>query len=103
MVTTNNGIKPGKVTPESDEGIVTGHGNNPQNDSTNSSDFASHGPLNQVPDGKAIAHQIARLTLAGHTVHDGGAGDFLVSKYGLSRYCKDFAELVAFAVKVGAA
>lgn len=49
----------------------------------------------------AIANQIARLALAGHTVHRGGEGDFIVCKYGLTRYCADFAELAAFAVKLG--
>jgi len=50
---------------------------------------------------KAIANQIARLALAGHHVHKGTEGDYLVCKYGLSRWCKDFAELRAFAVKLG--
>ena len=50
---------------------------------------------------KAIATQIARLALAGHAVHKGQHGDFTVCKYGMTRYCKDFAELQAFAVKLG--
>jgi predicted alpha/beta hydrolase family esterase len=50
---------------------------------------------------KAIANQIARLSLAGHIVHKGGFGDFTVCKYGLTRYCADFTELVAFAVNLG--
>ncbi len=51
--------------------------------------------------GKAIATQVARLALAGHVVHKGQHDDFTVCKYGLSRYCTDFAELQAFAVKLG--
>lgn len=50
---------------------------------------------------KAIASQIARLALAGHRVIQGCAGDYTVCKYGLSRYCEDFAELQAFAQKLG--
>ena len=49
----------------------------------------------------AIANQIAALALAGHTVHKRTDGDYLVCKYGLSRWCKDFAELQAFAEKLG--
>ena len=50
---------------------------------------------------KAVATQIARLALAGHVVHKGQHGDYTVCKYGLTRYCKDFAELQAFAVQLG--
>ncbi len=50
---------------------------------------------------KGVAYQIGRLMLAGHAVHKGTDGDFLVCKYGLSRWCKDFAELQAFAKKLG--
>ena len=52
---------------------------------------------------KAIANQIARLALAGHHVIKGDGGDYTVCKYGLTRYCANFAELAAFAQKVGAA
>ena len=51
--------------------------------------------------GKAEATQIAELALAGHAVHKGKCGDYLVCKYGLSRYCQDFEELQAFARKLG--
>lgn len=50
---------------------------------------------------KAEATQIAELALAGHAVHKGRCGDYLVSKYGLSRYCQDFDELQAFARRLG--
>ena len=52
-------------------------------------------------EGKALATQIAWLALAGHVVHKGQLGDFLVCKYGMSRWCKDFAELQAFSRKLG--
>jgi len=87
MQTTTNGIMPGFVTPENDEGLVTGQGNKPQKDSNNSADFT--------------ANQIARLALAGHIVHKGIHGDFTVCKYGLTRYCADYAALVAFARQLG--
>lgn len=50
---------------------------------------------------KAEATQIAELALAGHAVHKGRSGDYLVSKYGLSRYCQDLDDLQAFARKLG--
>lgn len=53
--------------------------------------------------GKGVANQIAELTLAGHIVHPGQDGDFLVCKYGMSRYCRDFAQLQAFARQLGVA
>jgi hypothetical protein len=68
---------------------------------TNSADFLSHGATNQAHDGKAIADQIARLALAGHVVHKGQSGDYIVSKYGMTRYCRDFAEIAAFARQLG--
>lgn len=68
---------------------------------TNEPDSRSHGATNQAPDAKTITTQIARLALAGHAVHKGQSGDYLVSKYGMTRYCQDFDELVAFAVKLG--
>ena len=50
---------------------------------------------------KAEATQIAELALAGHAVHKGKSGDYLVCKYGMSRYCQDFDELQLFARKLG--
>ena len=50
---------------------------------------------------KAEATQIAELALAGHAVHKGKCGDYMVCKYGLSRYCQDFDDLQAFARKLG--
>ena len=50
---------------------------------------------------KAIANQIAVLALAKHHVFKGDMGDFTVCKYGMTRYCADFAELQAFARKLG--
>lgn len=52
-------------------------------------------------EGKALATQIVQLALAGHVVHKGRSGDFLACKYGMSRYCQDFAELQAFSRKLG--
>jgi hypothetical protein len=52
-------------------------------------------------DSKAIANQIAMLELAGHAVISGDRRDFTVCKYGLTRYCADFAELQTFARQLG--
>ena len=68
---------------------------------TNGANFPTDGAINQAHDGKATATQLAHLALAGHTVHKGGAGDFTVCKYGMTRYCKDFAELQDFAKQLG--
>lgn len=68
---------------------------------TNRADFRSHGAIQQAHDGKALANQIAVLALAGHAVIRGDRGDFTVCKYGLTRYCADFAELQAFARQLG--
>jgi hypothetical protein len=68
---------------------------------TNSADSRCHGTIQQAHDTKAIANQIARLALAGHHVIKGDRGDYTCCKYGLSRYCADFAELQAFAAKLG--
>ena len=70
---------------------------------TNNSHSPTGGGIQQATDAKDIATQIARLALAGHVVHKGSEGDFTVCKYGLTRYCENFAELAAFAKKVGAA
>jgi hypothetical protein len=50
---------------------------------------------------KTTAALIAELRQAGHAVRTGHAGDFTVCKYGMARYCKDAAELQAFASKLG--
>lgn len=54
-----------------------------------------------APTQKQIATLIAMLALRGHAVHAGKSGDFLVCKYGMSRYCQDFAALQAFARQLG--
>jgi len=99
MFTTNHGGVPGVTTPiEKAAGASITNGLHTH---TNDANFRTDGAIRQAPDGNVIVHQIAVLTLAGHTVHKGGDGDFIVCKYGLTRYCADFAELQAFAVKLG--
>ena len=62
MQTTNYGGVPGLNTPiEKAPRACDSEG---LHINTNSADFASHGPIQQAPDGKAIANQIARLALA---------------------------------------
>ena len=99
MCTTNNGGVPGSTTP-----IEKGQGAPSTltlKTDTNNADFRIDGAFQQARDGKAIANQIARLALAGHAVHKRQSGDYIVSKYGMTRYCTNFAELQAFAVKLG--
>ena len=74
---------------------------NGQHADTNGANFRTDDAIQQAHDGKAIATQIARLALAGHVVHKGQSGDYMVSKYGMTKHCNDFAELAAFAQKVG--
>jgi hypothetical protein len=50
---------------------------------------------------KATETLIAKLALAGHTVHAGRAGDFMVTRRGISRHCQDFDSLQAFARQLG--
>lgn len=68
---------------------------------TNGVNFRTAGTIDQAHDGKALATQLQRLALAGHTVHRGDIGDFTVCKYGMSRYCQDFAALQDFAKMLG--
>ncbi len=68
---------------------------------TNGANFLTDGASQQALDGNAIANQIGRLALAGHVVHRGSLGDFTVCKYSLTRYCANFAELAAFARRLG--
>lgn len=68
---------------------------------TNGTNFRTDEVIQQAHDGNAIATLIARLALAGHVVNKGQSGDYIVSKYGMTRYCANFAELVAFARQIG--
>lgn len=63
---------------------------------TNGADFRTVGA-----DSKAIATQIAQLTIAGHAVHPLADGGYLVCKYGYTHNAPDFDALQAFARKLG--
>lgn len=65
-------------------------------DTTNDLNFATG-----TRHSKAEATQIAELALAGHAVHKGRNRDYLVCKYGLTRYCLDFDALQAFGRRLG--
>jgi hypothetical protein len=54
-------------------------------------------------DSKAIATQIAELSIRGHAVHQLKGGGYLVCKYGHTFHAVDFGELQAFALKLGVA
>lgn len=49
----------------------------------------------------AIAALIEKLKAAGHEVHAGKAGDYLVSRWGMSRHCQDSESLRDFACQLG--
>lgn len=51
--------------------------------------------------GNQYAMLIAQLALRGHAVHRGNNHDFTVHRWGMSRYCQDFAALEAFAIVLG--
>jgi hypothetical protein len=65
-------------------------------DTTNDLNFATG-----TRHSKAIATQIAELAIAGHTVHALANGGYLVCKYGHTFHADDFAELQAFARRLG--
>ena len=50
---------------------------------------------------KAIATQVAQLAIRGHAVHQLKDNGFLVCKYGHTFHANDFAELQAFARRLG--
>ena len=54
-----------------------------------------------APEHKTVATVIAKFALAGHVVQKGAGGDFLVCKYGLSRWCENLPALLEFAKKLG--
>lgn len=53
------------------------------------------------PTEKEVNSTIARLALNRHVVHRAKADDFIVCKYGMTRYCADGQELIAFAKQLG--
>lgn len=65
-------------------------------DTTNDLNFATG-----TRHSKAIATQIAELVIRGHAVHQLKDGGFLVCKYGHTFEATDFAELQAFARRLG--
>ena len=83
--TTNNEKAPGAINTE---GLTT--------NTNNDLNFAT----GQRPS-KAIATQVAQLAIRGHAVHQLKDGGFLVCKYGHTFHANDFAELQAFARRLG--
>ena len=70
-------------------------------DDTNTSSFHSRGPLDQGPDPKAMATQVAQIAIAGHAVHKLAGGGYLVCKCGYTHHASDFAALQRFARRLG--
>ena len=50
---------------------------------------------------KVIATLKARFALAGHQVHEGSNDDFIVTRWGMSRFCADIGALRMFARVLG--
>lgn len=78
-----------------------GHGCDPvpfQNYITNALDFPTGGRPS-----KALVSIKAKFALHGHAVHDDNNRDFTVvqKNWGLSRYSRDYAELVSFGRQFG--
>jgi hypothetical protein len=65
----------------------------------NATNQNSHADI--TPNQQDLAGLIAKFAIAGHTVIRGTAHDFTVTKWGMSRYCVDFAALAAFARQLG--
>lgn len=55
----------------------------------------------QLAHEKAVAALIARLEASGHAVQKNRSGDFLISRWGMSRHCLDMESLRDFAKQVG--
>lgn len=85
MTHATNEKAPGAINTE---GLTT--------DTTNDLNFATG-----TRQSKAIATQIAELAIRGHAVHQLKGGGFLVCKYGYTHHAPDFAELQAFARRLG--
>ena len=68
---------------------------------TNPADSRTGDLFGQAQGGNAVAAQIAHLVLAGHRVNPSASGGYLVSKYIYTHHAKNFAELQAFARKLG--
>ena len=56
---------------------------------------------NQAQVDKGLATLKAKFTMAGHQVHDGDTGDFLVTRWGMSRWCEHVEALRTFARVLG--
>lgn len=96
----------GQIMTHQNDETRSGQGNGFQDTQQNEQANFTPAPTNIVhlaPErqAKETANLLAQFALAGHSVHRGDEGDFLVCRYGLSRWCEDFAELRAFAVRVG--
>ncbi|MBW7833310.1 MAG: hypothetical protein H3C29_08845 [Simplicispira suum] len=85
MTHQTNEKAPGAINTE---GLTT--------DTTNDLNFATG-----ARPGKAIATQVAELAIRGHAVHPLKDGGFLVCKYGYCYAANDFADLQAFARRLG--
>ena len=94
MTTNNYGQAPGPNTPI--EKAPEACDSKGLHINTNSADFATK----KAQDAKSATTLIAKFALAGHAVHRLESG-FLVTRWGMSRHCADFAALVNFGCALG--
>ena len=86
--------KPTNTTNEKAPGAINTEGLDTYN--TNDLNFATG-----AKHSKEIATQVAVLAIRGHAVHQLKDAGFLVCKYGHTFHANDFAELQAFARRLG--
>ncbi|MHB1199172.1 MAG: hypothetical protein ACYCZ6_06355 [Polaromonas sp.] len=99
---TGHGLKVATMTYTNTNEKAAGASNtNGLHTDTNRVNFPTTEAIEQAPDGKTIATLIAQFALKGHVVHKTDGNDFLVTRWGLTRYCADFVSLVNFARIVG--
>ena len=94
MFTNINGGVPGLNTPI--EKAPEACDSKGLNENTTTNDFATK----KAQSAKAATTLIAKFALAGHAVHRLESG-FLVTRWGMSRHCADFAALVNFGCALG--
>jgi hypothetical protein len=99
MTINIDGVVPGAATP-----IEKGRGTCDtlsREAATNYLNFYRQLAIIQALDSEAMTIQIARLAPIWHYVIKGCEGDFLVCKFGLSRYSREFVEFQEVSAKLG--
>ncbi|HXE19689.1 MAG TPA: hypothetical protein VN629_08840 [Castellaniella sp.] len=87
------------MSPKKGNGLTAGN-SQPAKTLTNVAIIAPTAEVGN-PD-NALSALIGQFARAGHALHGGACGDFTVIKWGLARYCQDFAAVQVFARQLGA-